>query len=174
MRRSDDGLRAIVRKHLLPRGFVVTPVETGGTTAGVGDIYWTHEGAQARGWVECKATDGWGVEFRPHQLGFCRREVASGGRTVVAVRARGVGSGGPGRDALWVVRGSAATLLASEGLRALDGHPDLLGRWYGGPRRWDWAAVAATLLAAPDYCGRAGASTSVASSGTAHSLRTPG
>lgn len=144
---ADDGLRAIMRKHLLARGFLLTPIETGGVTSGVGDVYWTNIESKAHGWIECKATSGWAVSFRPHQLGFYRRLVACGARSTVAVRARGKGSAGGRGDALWLLRGSAATMLSEKGLSFFRaGSPDLLGWWPGDPKTWPWTEIAGHLL----------------------------
>lgn len=142
---ADGGLRGVLRKGLLRQGFILTPIETGATSSGVGDIYWTCAKARASGWIECKATDGWAVTFRPHQLGFVQRALACGDRSVVAVRARGQGSGGGLGDALWLLHGRCAGLVAAEGLRAVP-PADLLYRQYGFERTWDWLTIARVLL----------------------------
>lgn len=156
MTHADDGLRALLRRHLPPPEWEWTPVETGATVSGVPDSHWCHRTRHLSGWVEHKATDGWAVEVRPHQVGWARRHAAAGVRVVFAVRARGVGSSGGAGDSLWLVRGSAAPELQELGLRLPEWA--VLGVWRGTPRSWDWGAVARILLAAPEgVCGVCGA-----------------
>jgi hypothetical protein len=52
--------------------------------------------------------------MRPAQVGWLLRRVRHGGRCYVLVRQRG-----RGRDALWLVAGSAAARVAAGGLRRL-------------------------------------------------------
>lgn len=143
---TDGDLRRLLREHLTPRGFWLTTIETGVVTSGVPDVYWCHAATRASGWIECKTTGGWTVGLRPHQIGWLRRHASAGVRGVVAVRARGAGSGGTARDALWVVPADAAERLAAGGLSALDAG-DVLVRCEGSPRQWDWQGVAAVLVA---------------------------
>lgn len=152
MSNADDGLRAILRKYLRMPDWLWTPIETS-TISGAPDSYWAHGPSGLSGWVECKATQGWAVNFRPHQLAWLKSHSAAGVRCAVAIRAKGKGSGGSAGEALWLVRGAAAPALAAGGLKPLGGLPgtgaDLLGRWGGPPAAWDWAAVAAALQSGP-------------------------
>lgn len=145
MSKADDGLRALLKKHL-PRksGFIWTFLETGGTHSGVPDSYWAHPEDRTSGWIECKATKGWAVEVRPHQVAWCTQHYAAGVRTHVAVRARGQGSAAGHGDSLWLLRGDCLAALEELGLEALP-HEYVLGRWYGDPRTWDWATVGRLL-----------------------------
>lgn len=149
MGRADDGLRKEIQKGLPKPDWEWTVVETGGTTDGVPDSHWAHPTSRTSGWIECKATDGWAVEVRPHQAGWISRHVRAGVRCVVAVRARGAGSSGGAGDSLWLVRGSAVKELQELGLRDL---PEwaVLGKWCGPPRSWDWGAVGRILIGAQD------------------------
>lgn len=144
MAKIDGGLRKEFQKHLpRSRGFQWTVVETGGTHNGVPDTYWAHESG-VQGWVECKKTDGWAVDVRPHQVGWLVSHARLGVPVTVAVRASGVGSSEGRGDSLWLVHGSAAELLQDVGLR-LD-RPAVLGRWLGPPRSWDWNEIGRLLL----------------------------
>lgn len=144
MSKADDGLRALLQKHLPRPTWLWTPVETGGTISGVPDSHYVNVERRVSGWVECKKTDGWAVEVRPHQVSWIRPRVAGGERVTIAVRARGTGSATGRGDSLWLIRGSAVAELQEKGLGLL---PDwaLLGRWYGGPRTWDWEEIARIL-----------------------------
>lgn len=146
MSKADDGLRALLQKHL-PRssGWLWTVVETGGTASGVPDSHWVHQGTRTEGWVESKATDGWTVEVRPHQVSWIVPRVAAGTRICVAVRARGKGSSLGHGDSLWLMRGSYIKELQELGLKNLPERA-ILGRWYGRPGTWDWDAVARHLV----------------------------
>lgn len=146
MSKADDGLRALFTKNLPGDVWECTPIETGGTVSGVPDTFWKCKDPQASGWTEHKATTGWAVGVRPHQIGWIGRHVAAGVRVTVAVRARGIGSAAGHGDSLWLLRGECINHLAQYGLRDL---PEawILGRWYGGPRSWDWGVVARALVA---------------------------
>lgn len=144
MRKADDGLRKLIHDKL-PRsaGFVWTPIETGGTIAGVPDSFWAHESLKS-GWLESKATDGWAVDVRPHQVSWVRSNIAMGVHVLIAVRAKGKGSSDGRGDSLWVIRGSAIVDLQDYGLKLPESA--VLGRWYGGPRSWDMERVKGLLL----------------------------
>lgn len=144
MGKADDGLRAVIQKHLIPRSrWLFTVLETGGTHNGVPDTHWVDAQSQTEGWIETKATTGWSVEVRPHQVSWIAPRVAAGVRVVVAVRARGVGSANGKGDALWLIQGAAVKELQEHGLRLPEEY--VLGRWYGDPRTWDWGAVGVIL-----------------------------
>lgn len=140
MSKADDGLRALLQKHLPRSRYLWTVVETGGTHSGVPDSYYVdREGDGAMGWIESKATDGWAVEVRPHQVAWIRTHVEAGVRVLVAVRARGKGSSNGLGDALWIIKGNGIEALQEQGLRLAEEH--VLLRCYGAPRSWDWLAV---------------------------------
>ena len=151
MRRADDGLRGIFRRHL--PDLMWTTIECGPVSPGVADSNYLASGG-AEGWVEHKATDAWAVKFRDYQVPWLERRARLGGRVWVAVRRRHAGGPrrGPAVDELWMVPGGLAGALAREGLAALalglrDTHPSNTGgRWHGGPARWDWDAVRAALV----------------------------
>jgi len=138
---ADAGLRRIVQDNLSKGdGWLWTAVETGGTHAGVPDSFWAHEPTQTSGWVEHKATSGWAVTMRPHQIAWMERHARAGVRCHILVRAMGSGSAKKKGDSLWVIDGAAARHLAGVGLGDL---PDgaVLGYWAGGPSDWDWGLV---------------------------------
>jgi hypothetical protein len=122
-------------------GWLWTPVETGATHAGVPDSFWAHTPTQTCGWIEHKATNGWAVTVRPHQLAWIGHHTAAGVNCLFLVRAGGAGSAKKQGDSLWAVAGSHARALAENGL---DNVP-VLGRWYGAPADWDWRAIRATI-----------------------------
>jgi hypothetical protein len=145
-RGPDHGLRNILKKNLAAFGFEITPIESGSTSAGIPDLYYRHREKQKRGFIECKLTTGWKVNLSPHQCGFLMREAMAGGKAYVAVYATGKGSGGDARSALWLLDGAAASrIVGPKGLAGLDAD-DVLGRWEGPPRSWDWHAIGAELV----------------------------
>ena len=140
MSKADDGLRRIVQDYLPKPMWLWTPIESGGTHQGVPDSHWAHPASQTSGWIEHKATDGWAVTVRPHQIAWMSRHAAAGVRVHVLVRARGVGSAAGRGDALWVLAGRCVGRLAEGGLEGLD-HGDVLLRCAGRPAQWDWPAL---------------------------------
>jgi hypothetical protein len=144
MPRADSGLRHAVQAYLPKPQWLWTPIETGATHQGVPDSFWAHEPTRTHGWIEHKATNGWSVNVRPHQISWLERHVRAGVRCHLLVRASGAGSANHRGDALWVVRGSAVRSLAEAGLNGLPGDA-VLGRWYGGPRDWNWTALQGIL-----------------------------
>lgn len=119
-----------------------TSVETGLTQAGVPDSEGAYRGAQW--WIECKATSGWAVGLEVFQIGWHLRRAREGGTSFVAVRR--ATTAGPRRgaavDELWLFRGSDVAELKNKGLR---GGSQALGKWSGGPSRWNWGEVLAVL-----------------------------
>ena len=110
-RPADDGLRALVSRHLATwHGEVVhwTPLETAATVSGVPDLNGCWRGHEV--WVECKATAHWAVSVSEFQVGWHRRRARAGGSTFVLVRRR-LGSATARRgafDELWLVPGTGA------------------------------------------------------------------
>lgn len=136
----DDGLRALLRAHVPSAAW--TAIETGGTGLGIADCNYLFRGG-VEGWIECKATDGWAVTFRPEQIGWLSRRVRYGGRAWVAVRRRHGGGPrrGPAVDELWLVPACNVAALARDGLQCVP----TAAAWHGGPARWDWAAFAQAI-----------------------------
>ena len=130
---TDGGLRALFRANL-PR-FDFQAIEMGERAAGVPDLNYCCDGAD--GFIELKKADAWRVvSFRPEQVAWITRRVRHGGRVYVAVRRA--------RDELWLFAGRDAGAVALRSLREIKP----LGLWRGGPRRWDWDAVARILTGA--------------------------
>lgn len=140
--KADNGLRPEMRTHLKPRSFWVTTVETGLVTQGVPDFNYMVAGG-IEGWVECKATDGWAVVFKPMQVGWHERRYRMGGRSWIAVRrqTRGGPRSGPAVDELYMVPGCFVIELRDEGLEC--GRARFMGA--GGPNAWDWDEVSRLL-----------------------------
>lgn len=141
--KADNGLRPLMRDHLKPRGFWITTIETGLVTQGVPDFNYLVDGGN-EGWVECKATSGYAVVFKPMQIGWHERRYRLGGRTWIAVRRQTKGGprSGPAVDELYMVAGSHVIELRDGGLEC--GHARFLGE--GGPAQWDWDEVQRLLL----------------------------
>lgn len=146
MAKADGGLRKLFFDKLPRPDFDWTPIETGGVTSGVPDSYYTVVSPEVRtsGWVECKKTDGWTLEIRPHQAGWLKRHVRAGVRCLLAVRAYGQGSTNGTGDALWLLRCDDVDELLEKGLKCRG--ELVLGVWYGPPKTWDWKMVRNHLL----------------------------
>jgi hypothetical protein len=121
----DGGLRRDIVAHLPAWDW--QPVETGGISPGVPDLNGCRAGREV--WVECKATTGWVVKFRPLQPAWILRRTAAGGHVfVVVLQRRRTG------DMFYVYQGAAVLALQAHGLR--------LESWlYRGPAPPDWLAV---------------------------------
>ena len=142
---ADGGLRGVVQKHLHKSvGWLWTPVETGATRQGVPDTFWGHIPSGTSGWIEHKATSGWAVTVRPHQIAWIDLHMRAGVHCLIMVRASGAGSSRSHGDSLWVLPGDAIKLLAEKGLNELPGSM-VLGRWCGDPYKWNWANVQGLL-----------------------------
>jgi hypothetical protein len=134
----DGGLRGLFQRHLL--GWHWQAIETGGTGRGVADLNGCCDGREV--WLEMKQTSSWKVSsFYPEQVAWAERRARAGGRVLVAVRQTG-----RERDDLWLLAPGAARLLIDR--TRLDKVPSdlLLGRWEGGPARWDWDGVCSCLV----------------------------
>jgi hypothetical protein len=139
---ADNGLRPEIRRHLRA-GIMWTTVETGMVTQGVPDINYLSDGG-TEGWVECKATTGFAVVFKPMQVGWHERRYRFGGRTWIAVRrmTKGGPRAGAAVDELYLVPGCYVIELRDEGLNC--GRAIFMGD--GGPERWRWHDVRRHLL----------------------------
>jgi len=138
---ADAGLRKVVQHHLhKSQGWLWTPVETAGTRQGVPDTHWAHIPSFTSGWVEHKATHGWAVTVRPHQIAWIDLHMRAGVHCLIMVRAMGVGSSHDRGDSLWVIDGAAIKALAEKGLNGIPGLA-VLGRWCGELHEWNWPAV---------------------------------
>lgn len=127
----DGGLRPLLRRHLPQVHW--TTVESGALAPGTPDLEGCIDGVSF--WIENKQTAGWACTLRPEQVGWLLRRSRARGRCFVLTRRRC--EEGPRRaaaDELWLHPGASATLLRAGGLR----QADALGRWEGGPARWDW------------------------------------
>jgi hypothetical protein len=143
--RDDGGLRAEFRNRL-PH-FDWASIETASTAGGVPDSNYCCGGCE--GWIEFKRTAGWTCPLRPAQVGWIARRVRHGGRVAVGLRQQApAGPRRDRRDRLWLLAGSAARELKSQGVGDAARLPPgtVLGYWDGGPAGWDWAAVADLLL----------------------------
>lgn len=131
--KADGGLRGLFAENM--REVHWQPIETGSTGRGIPDVNACWVGLEI--WIEFKKTDHWRVDLRPEQVGWIERRARAGGRCFIAVRRAD--------DELWLMRSSAARILATESLREV---PDtsILGRWYGGPRQWAWDAIKGLLF----------------------------
>jgi hypothetical protein len=144
MTSKDGDLRPIFAQSLPTFHWVA--VETGLLGRGIPDTEYCAPGG-ATGWVEFKQTTAWAVDLRPEQVAWLDRRSRMGGRALIAVRRRFVPAPGSRREAcdeLWILPGSSARLVHDSGLRSsLSASP--LGCWTGGPRHWDWPAIARVL-----------------------------
>jgi hypothetical protein len=129
---SDGQLRQIFRKHLPEAHWQA--IETWSTGQGVPDVEYCFPGG-ACGWIENKATQGWKVDVRPHQVAWIERRIRSGGRVFVAIRRKG--------DELWLFPGDEVRRISEEGIKALQ--PILL--CCSGPAHWNWGKVREILTA---------------------------
>lgn len=157
MSKADDGLRRILRDHL-PQ-FHWQSIESGLVEAGIPDANYCGDGSE--GWIECKRARHWEIDLRPEQVAWLTRRARHGGRVLVAVRRRPVaGPRTEKADELWLLRGAFAREMLDYGLRGFvplgmegrwgpwRGNGALLGRWQGGPARWDWPAIGRVLRTA--------------------------
>lgn len=140
--KPDGGLRAILHDRLR-EGFMWQALESALTGGGIPDSVYVSHGTS--GVVESKWTEGWAVTLRPEQVGWLLQWTRNGGIGFVAVRrlcSQGVKR--PAADELWLCRAEFARELKQHGLRGCPPEA-VLGTWYGGPAKWDWAEVASHL-----------------------------
>lgn len=116
-------------------------IELGVLGSGVPDDNYCLDGTE--GWLEYKATETYAVGLEPEQVGWIDRRMRAGGRVFVVTRRAHDGGPqkGPPCDELWVHEGWDAKVLRRLGLMAA---PPIL-MMEGGPSRWDWGRVRATL-----------------------------
>jgi hypothetical protein len=134
--RADDGLRGILREHLGHIGHWVS-IETGGTEQGVPDSNVLCRGNPGREcWIECKATSGYAVKFRPGQIGWLFTRWRMGGNSFVFTRRRNVTQRGTS-DELYITSGGFVRELSMAGL----GGVTHLGIFSGGPSQWEWVKI---------------------------------
>lgn len=132
---ADGELHKFFKDHLV--GVHWQRIETGSTGRGIPDLNGCLAGCEL--WIENKKADHWAVEIMPEQVGWIERRARAGGRVFIAVRRA--------RTELWLLPPSAARVLATprKGLRDLS-QEQVLGRWAGGPKAWDWRAVRGHLF----------------------------
>jgi hypothetical protein len=135
--RRDGGLRQLFRSRFPTWQW--SAIETW-TAAGVPDSEYCTPGGAA-GWIECKATSAWKVEFEPLQPAWIHRRARYGGRVWVAVRRLPTAKKFAGTDELWLIPGIEVLKLALGGLKAMDAAQ----AFEGGPANWNWARIR-TLL----------------------------
>ena len=128
----DGGLRKVYRTYL--PDFHWQSVETPLTGSGVPDSNYSYQGVE--GWIENKSARGNHVAIRREQVAWLERRARAGGRCFIGVRQG---------DTYWLLRPAAARQLLTIGLHKLPS-AYVLGRWPGGPARWDWPKIAAILL----------------------------
>lgn len=138
--RADAGLRGVLREHLGHVGQWVT-IETGGTEQGVPDsnVFLKKNGhfSGRDVWIECKATQGNKVKFKPAQVGWLFTRWRLGGIAFVATRRLGRERGGAERDMIYVTSAEHARELCTYGLGSV---PHLLLA-DGGPGQWPWNKI---------------------------------
>jgi hypothetical protein len=161
----DDGLRALFRNKLPPPGCWTT-IETGGRgSSGVPDAFYQAPG-HVGVWVEFKSVKtGRAISFQPAQAAWLLSHHRMNGHAVIAVRrrcspgprreAQGARSARAACDELHLFDGSQVKQLMQHGLpRApwdkpqswLTNEAARLGVWRGGPAKWDWIEIRATML----------------------------
>lgn len=130
----DGKLRSIFQTYLPSAHWQA--VETWAIGAGVPDHnYCFPEGRE--GWVEHKVTGTDKVILRPAQIAWAERRVRAGGRVFLAVRKlRPKTPRKPAVDELSLYGGSQTRAVALNGLETPP-----LGRWGGGPGRWEWSKI---------------------------------
>lgn len=138
-KKTDGGLRGIFSDHLID--FHWNAIESWSTGHGIPDgEFCAPNGSQA--WVEFKKTDGWAIQFKPGQIAWHERRHRMKGSSFIAVRRRNAARGQK-VDELYLFSGRDVRALTLGGVRAPDAR--VLGKWAGGPSKWDWARIR-TLL----------------------------
>lgn len=136
-KKIDGGLRGIFFERLL--SFQWTAIESWATGSGIPDgEFCSPRGRQA--WIEFKRTDAWAIRFKPGQVAWHERRHRMGGRSFIAVR-RQNSSRGVTVDELYLFSGMDARAVFTRGVHQVRG----LGKWAGGPSKWDWDRIQALL-----------------------------
>ena len=130
---KDGGLKGIFVANL--KHFDFQPIEMFLLAAGVPDLNFCCRGRDR--WIELKMTRANAVTVRPAQVGWIERRLRHGGRVFVAVRRMRKDA-----DDLLLYAGADARHLQVAGLAGAEP----LGRWDGGPSRWDWLEIESLLL----------------------------
>lgn len=139
MKKIDGGLRTIFSEHLLD--FHWNAIESWSTGHGIPDgEFCTPNGAQA--WIEFKKTDGWSIRFKPGQIAWHERRHRNRGKSFIAIRRRNE-TREEKVDELWIFSGADVRQLLLGGLRTPGAR--VLGKWAGGPARWDWGLIRGVL-----------------------------
>lgn len=141
----DGGLRGLFQTHLKPAGFHCQAIETGSTGRGIPDMEYCSGGVS--GWVEFKKCSANSVQISPEQVAWILQRKRAGGNVYIGVRKKcSAGLRRKAADELWLIEGSSAADLKENGLSS----PGLwvLGKWSGGPKKWDWEQVRKILLGA--------------------------
>lgn len=112
----DGGLRPLFKRNLTKLGWDFQAIETGGTGQGIPDANACLNGHEA--WLEFKVTSTNAVGLRPEQVGWIERRTRHGGRVFICIRQTTTEGPrkGEARDALIIVAGRSAQVLAQYGL----------------------------------------------------------
>lgn len=130
----DSRLRTIFQRRL--PDIVWQPIETP-IARGIPDTNGILAGIEF--WIEFKKAYGWRVRISPEQIAWTERRVRAGGRVFIAVRREATGDSD---EQLFLFAGSQVRQLATGSFE----HLIPLGRWWGRPQKWDWAAIRACLM----------------------------
>jgi hypothetical protein len=137
--KPDNRLRSIIREHLPHIGQWVS-IETGTTESGVADLNCMVRRQSREVWIECKATHGYQVRFKPSQPGWLFTRWRYGGNAFIFTRRTDdvkKRSYDATLDELYVTSAEFVRELSSGGLLSVN-HL-LVCR--GGPSEWQWVQV---------------------------------
>ena len=139
----DGNLNRVFQDHL-PTFHFQRVEPTGGIGVGVPDLNGCAQSVEF--WLELKRVVGWSVTMRPPQIAWIERRTRAGGRVFIACRKRmPKHRRALACDDLWLLKPTAARLLASHNLKELPAeHIALICR--DGPAQWDWPAISQLLL----------------------------
>lgn len=139
---SDGELRSIFRNKLRKNAHWQS-VETGLIGPGTPDANCCLNGREF--WIEFKQTSGWKPHIRVEQIAWHKTRAFVGGVSFVAIRRWH--DGGPRKgdpvDELWICHGIDIGRIHSSGM--LDPEITWLGKWDGGPPKWDWEEISRIL-----------------------------
>lgn len=137
----DAGLRKLFSDHLI--GGHWQSIESGSTGKGIPDQEYCFPKNKS-GWIEHKQTSANAVKIDPEQVGWIERRVRMGGRVFLAVRKRC--AAGPRREAADELHLFYGRDIRAVFLQGLNG-ATAIGRWPGGPAKWDWNTVKKVITA---------------------------